>query len=309
MSRLRAVLDRLNDIEATIAKAERLYSGQSPTAFQLSMRSLESRRNLLREELSDASREAAVDICDYRIIPDGSGSYAISAVTSALHDFQDLVTLVFDAITSKPKQRARLDPDVVAKTQFDFGFSYSGSLGVVLTVPNERLLAIDSDLDRAVSAVFSLMKVQSADAIKEVAANYGVPTIRKLYSWSKIHRDFGLSSEIKWVRENVTKRSVLAQPQELDAVCKIIESKSEKQIDTIKLTGTLVGINVTRRTFMLEFPHADSITGTLAKEFDTTKLITVNHRYTASLQKQTVIQYASDKDEISWILNEIAELN
>ena len=159
MSKLRAVLDRLNDIEATIARAT---SAAAPSnAVLLSLTSLEARRDDL-EELSEVTKAEHVEICDYRIIPEQSTAYAVAGVTAALHQFQEIVTTVFDAMLTKPKQRAKIAPDIVQKTQFDFGFAYSGSLGVVLTIPNDRLLMDEaSTLDKAVAAVFDLLKIET----------------------------------------------------------------------------------------------------------------------------------------------------
>lgn len=52
MSNLRAVLDRINDIEATISRIELESNGDLPLSTQLSLQSLESRRDMLREELA-----------------------------------------------------------------------------------------------------------------------------------------------------------------------------------------------------------------------------------------------------------------
>lgn len=53
MNRLRGVLDRLNDIEATIARLDGAGAAEVPLAYRLSVQSLEKRREELREELAD----------------------------------------------------------------------------------------------------------------------------------------------------------------------------------------------------------------------------------------------------------------
>ena len=185
MSRLRAILDRLNDVEATIARVQGVATAEDALAAQLTLQSLENRREMLRDELADVTQQEHIEVCDYRIIPAELGSYAISGITTALHEFQDLITLVFDALTSKkPKQRAVYDLEAVEKTRLDFGYAYAGSLGVALTVRNERVL-FDTVLDEAISQVFGLMKVKAPDEIKAAEKRYGPPTVRKLYSWSK----------------------------------------------------------------------------------------------------------------------------
>ena len=261
----------------------------------------------MREELINATRHEFVDVCDYRIIPERPSGYALTAVTTALHDFQDMVTYVYDVITSgRPKQRARLDPAIVEKTRFDFGFAYSGSLGIVLTIPNERLLGIESDLDMAVAAVFDFMGAERAEQIREAAQRFGVPTVRKFYSWSKAHRDYGMDAEIKWIRDADTRRVVLTQAAKFEEICGFIEGRSEEVSEDITLTGQLVGYNVHAGRFAFEAPDADVINGSFTKEFEAVQR-QVPRQYTARVIKQTIQHYASDRDDVSWFLVSLSE--
>src|SRR4051812_44943103 len=110
MSRLRAVLDRINDIEAIIAQTT---TSEPSNAVLLALTSLEARRDDLLEELSEITKAEHIEVCDYRIIPEQSTSYAVAGVTAALHQFQEIVTTVFDAMLSKPKQRAKIAPEII----------------------------------------------------------------------------------------------------------------------------------------------------------------------------------------------------
>jgi len=250
-----------------------------------------------------------IEICDYRIIPEGKDSYALSAVTTALHSFQELVTLVFDAITDKPKQRARLDADVIQKTRFDFGFSYSGSLGIALTVPNERLLAVDSDLDLAIDAVFNLMKVDSAEQIKDAATMYGRPSVRKLYIWSKVHSDFAMGADIKWVRGSSIRKEMLAQYQELARICEIIEVIPVESVEPVTLQGILASWDTVHKRFILNVPEGKPVSGIFGKEIDAHAPRTVQgDRYEVKLLKRTRTTYISDDEDIVWEIVSATEL-
>jgi len=305
MSALRAILDRLNDIEATITKIENSALLEAPFAHLVTLQSLEQRRDDLKEELEEITKREFTEICDYRIIPEGPISYAISGVTSALHEFQDLVTLLFGADPKKPKQRARADIESTQKTRFDFGFAYAGSLGIVLTVPNDRLIG-GSDLDLAIRAAFSLISSKSADDIRGAAAQYGAPVVRKLYSWSKVQRDYDLSADIKWKRGSELRDEVLVQSKESAEVCRLIESKSDVQNDEMDVVGNLVGFNVATRRFAFQLPDDELVNGTLAQAFEMTPRI-VPGRYMAHLTRRTIVHYTVEKEEISWILTELVE--
>lgn len=302
MSKLRAVLDRINDVEATIAGIEARATSESALAYRLALSSLESRRDELREELSEITSREFIEVCDYRIIPDGGESYALSAVTTMLHDFQDLVTLVFDAlIKNKPKQRGRVDADIVQKTRFDFGFAYSGSLGIALMVPNERLLGVDSDLDLTISAVFELMKSKSSVDIRAAASRFGPPIVRKLYTWSKAHSDYTMTADIKWVRGDTIRNSVLSQSGELAAICRIIEETPSEEVETVRLTGVLASWNTVNRRFALIIPEADVVAGYFGPDIDIhAPMVVQGNQYELTLLKHTKTSYVSDKEDVSW---------
>jgi hypothetical protein len=307
MSALRAILDRLSDIEATITQIEGSATPEDARAYQLTLKSLEKRRDTLRDELTEITNREFIEICDYRIIPEGPISYAITAVTTALRDFQDLVTLIFDSDPKKPKQRARVDLASTEKTRFDFGFAYAGSLGVVLTVPNERLIGVESDLDLAIREAFNLMSAKTNSDIRKAATQFGPPVVRKLYSWSKTQRDFDLSADIKWKRGDEVRTEVLVQAKESAEVCRLIENKSDTTEERINVVANLVGFNVATRRFTLEMPDGELVPGSFDKAFDVSPRV-VPGRYQARLVKRTTIHYVIEKDEISWILEGLAEI-
>jgi hypothetical protein len=308
MSNLRAILDRINDVEATIARAEIRAGRDSDLATLLSLKSLEQRREMLREELADVTKEQHVEICDYRIIPENTAAYAISAVSSALHNFQDLVTLIFDSIVSgKPKQRGRVGADVVHKTQFEFGFAYSGSLGIVLTIPNDRLLGDEpSNLDTAVNKVFELVHLNSASAVRHIAHSYGVPTVRKLHDWAKTHYENGMSADIKWVRGKEVRSEILAQPSEMARIYNLIKQKSEKRTERVVFEGNLLAWNVPKRTFTFQAANAEPITGHWADDFEGPAIARkVPRKYRAYLNKEVTVHYGEDREDFRWSLRRL----
>lgn len=310
MSSLRAILDRINDVEATISRIE-LDAAPTDFATQLSLESLELRRAMLREELAEISDRDHVEICDYRIIPEKPSAYAISAVTSALHTFQDMVTLVFHAMTShKPKQRGKTSQATKDKTQFEFGFAYSGSLGIVLTIRNDRLLGDEaSNLDLAVKKVFELLKIETSESIRTAAHDFGVPVVRKLHDWAKTHSQFGMSADIKWVRGKEVRQEVLAQPAEMERVYTLIERKSEKRREKIKLTGNLLAWNVHKMTFTFEAGDKTLISGHWSPDYEgSTRTRRVPSPYRARLIKETTVHYASDREDVNWFIRKLVPI-
>jgi hypothetical protein len=294
----------INELAATIVA---IATDESSFATELSLRSLESRREYLNSELSEMSREGLVDVCDYKIIPEGLHSYAIAAVTTALHDFQDIVSIVYAALASGPRRSAKIGADIAQKTEFDFGFAYSGSLGVVLTIPNDRLLGVESELDRAVSEVFSLLRIRDSAGVSDASRRLGVPVVKRLHHWTKTHSQYGMSADIRWTREEHVRDHVVAQSREMELIYRLIEESGDKTTDTVELVGELVAWSVPRRTFVLTFPDSPPISGHWSKTFNGRAQRTVPSRYRASLTKETLVRYG-DEDVVTWTLDELNDI-
>lgn len=309
MSALRAILDSLNDVEAAITQVTRQAGGEPSYGALLSIQSLEARRDMLKEELAEVSNSEFVDICDYRIVPGASDSYAMSAVTGAWHDFQDMLSLVFGSLQAgHARNSAKLSADVVEKTRLNFGYAYEGSLGIVMTIRNDRLMFAESTLDHSISAVFGIIQAKTPDEIRNVTHTYGVPVVRKLHHFSKLHSQFEMAADIKWVRSKEVRESVLAQPSEFAEIVRIIEDKSDTTTDTINVRGTLLAWNTTTRTFVLEVAEGEPISGHWAIEFDGNAQRKVPATYFAVVTKKTMIRYAEETDKITWILHSLTEI-
>jgi hypothetical protein len=179
---------------------------------------------------------------------------------------------------------------------------------MAMVIENERLLAIESKLDQTIDVVFGLLRADNSESIHDAAILYGLPSIRKLYSLSKVHRDYGMSAEIKWVRDGETKKKVLTQQQEFDQLCQIIETRGDEEVESATLTGTLATWDTVGRRFILVFPEAEPVRGTFAEAFDASSPRTVQDRYEVKLLKRTAFNYVTDQERISWELIGIAEI-
>jgi hypothetical protein len=170
--------DKLLETHAALARLRVEFPEHTPVAdqrFELTLKSLEHRREKLEASFRKAANVDLVEICDYKLIPERDGTFSISAVGDNLKHFQSWLTVVVDAVRGGPKERSRPGPDVVQQSTLDFAYTYGGSLGFVFTVPNERLLFGASDLDQAIMACLTwcgprlLKKLRSMPAHTELA--------------------------------------------------------------------------------------------------------------------------------------------
>jgi hypothetical protein len=284
-------------------------SGDAPSAaVRRTLQSLEERRASLQEELAEITKRDFVDVCDYRIIPETEESYAIAAVTSAWHGFQDLLSLTLGASKAgHPLKIARVPADVAEGSRLNFGYAYAGSLGIVLTIRNERFLLWDSELDKAVVAVFGFAKAKTAEQVKSIAEVYGLPVVKTLYDWASVQSKHGIAADVKWLRDGKVTHEVLAQPKEMAALCEVIEEEQPPTIDPLSLVAELTKYDVSRKKFSLELPSGEEISGDFAIDYEVAQK-RVPARYKASLEKTTVINFATGVATETWALKSLIDI-
>ena len=148
MTRLLELQENIQDTTAALGQLERaLVENPGSRTLGLSGKSLQKRLQVLESEFLAETHSLGVDVCSYRLFG-GQKLGRLSGLTRVLSDFQTLVSVIYDAVKSgTPKRRRRVSVDAATETAFDLGYVFPGSLGVVLTMPNERLLLGESKLD------------------------------------------------------------------------------------------------------------------------------------------------------------------
>jgi hypothetical protein len=289
---------------------EALAATPDDEGLALMAESLLQRQEYLEDKFAEAANSQQLDICRYRLIPETGQAYPILGLSRILGEFQELVTTVFDAIkTHKPKTRARIAPELIQLSSFDFGYVVPGSLEIVLTVPNDRLLLVESELDQAVSTVFRLMKSDDSREIGELASQVGVASIKKLYELAEDHYKYALSAGITWTRAKDPRGEIFVQPAEFERLCGRLAEKSDETTEAITVKGRLVGLDVDLGTFHMTFPEGEDIRGKIGGAFREGRPAEVPGNYTADMIKTTVIYYSTREDRVSYELVELTALN
>lgn len=256
----------------------------------------------MEKEFGAAANLDMQDVCDYRLIPDAD-NYSVMAITKSLATFQDLVTTIFDAFKTSPKLRARISADAVAQSTLNFGYAYPGSLGFVLTMPNDRLLIGESELDKAFQTIFVMTKAQRPAEVASYVSQVGVAGIRRLFSWAKANVDYGLSTDIHWRRENEDRAHVMVQKEEMARLKALIDQASEEKSERVELEGELIGLDVgPSNSFRLRVPDAEDVVGRMSETFARSAVYEIHGRYRAWLIKRSKIHYSIDKEDEWWEL-------
>lgn len=308
MSNLLEIAEDIRATQAEISGFENAMSELSPTpSIFAALNSLKKRENVLEQRFEIASLDKHLDVCDYRLFCDTTENEqpTLRGFTKTLFDFQNLFAQVYAAIkTNRPRLTTHLSAEIAQETAFGVNYTYTGSLGVVLTLPNERLLFGNSEIDESMKTVFELVKLEDTDRIAEYAKKLGAATIRALYDWTSDQVNSGLGSQIQWKRGEDVRFETFVQFPELTKLKEIIESTSDEEVTELNLFGTLVGIDIPTRTFHLSFEAGEDIRGNYSDEIALTKF-TLPKVCKAKIIKTRTVRYSTDKETVQYLLTEL----
>lgn len=306
MSSLTDLSDLLRETYAVIAQTEHAVALE-PASFAVaaSMGSLRKRARQIEESFNDEAANLGVDKCSYRLF--GGNTFTINTLTHTLAGFQELLTEVHSVLTTgKKRNRGRVPLAVVEETQLQLGYTFSGSLGLVFTLPHNRPLLGESMLDASVSTVFLMAGATDPAMVKDFATLLGPAPVRALYRWSGAHRLAGLGADIRWERKEHEPLRLFLQEKEMARLHETIEATADEyKQESVTLSGMLIGIDTRRRSFRAVFDDGTTMSGTVGLGMTPENPAHVPARYNLKLTKRTRTKYAAAADEVSWVLNDL----
>jgi len=306
MSELTDTLENLHDTQARMALL-RQQIGQYPDrkSLLITLQSLENRHSQLEQAFAESVERSGLDLCSYRLFQKKHFRPFISAIGHALVDFQRLVSVVYDSIKSGPKYKTKLAPDVIEETAFSFGYSFAGSLGIVMTAQNETFMLeeIGSRLDESIRGILDMARCESSDQVAFYSKKFGASSIRQMQRWAKTHIDQDMGADIEWRRGNAVRQELIIEPPRFVSLVLAISETSDEETILIHVTATLIAMDAKTHSFKLEAEEIGVVAGK-ASEYVATMANTVElpKRYEAELRKTTKINYAVEEEEVSWFL-------
>ena len=309
MTDLIDIAQQLWDTEAELVRLRRTI-GDHPDqpALEVHLLSLQKRERQLREKFDTLADTKHLDICDYRIIPEESSEYPISAVGSSLQAFQELFTVVFDALINGPKDRGRVSADITQKSTFGLGYVFQGSLGISLTIPSERLLLIESNATRAAELVLALLKSEDTKEIRALVSDLGVAAATKAHSLSNVHASYGFNSRIRWRRGREVVHDAVVNTSQYERLRDLIDESGDDTEEGATLQGRLVGLDVDTDYFHFKFPDAADVKGVLSEEFRHDEAHDVPGMYQADVIKRVSVRYSTGREDETWELLALRKL-
>jgi hypothetical protein len=305
MSKLAELQRDLQSAAAAVAHAERMLAAHPNVPSVLAtLRTIQNRQSSLQEQFFAAADELGLDACGYRIEMPGSTA-PIAGLTSVLGTFQRIFTTVYDALERGPKKKAAKNSDkAIADTSLGFAYTFPGSVGVMMTLPNERFL-FESKLDAAMEKTFDLIRAQEPDELQLLTDIVGVPAIRLVHQWAEENVKAGFGADIVWQRDDVVKREVRVQAPEIAQKAATIKAMSAKE--TVVVVGELLDVKVSDHTFQMQL-RDKIIHGSFDKAISTqnpAKLPKV-YRATLNIMEKIVIDDTGE-EQIDYFLLRLEE--
>ncbi len=308
MSDLLDIVQKLSDTQAIIRRTEAfLIEDPDDATILATLGSLSKRAAELETQfLSQAHREH-LDVCSYRIFLEDSADYAVLAVGNALSDFQRWFSTVYDALKSGPKRRAHIAPEIVNDSTLSFAFSFTGSVGVALTLPSERML-LDNDLQLAMRKTVEMLRAESSDQVHNFANELGAASVVAFSKWVGDHVAAGTGADIKWLREEEEIVGIRANAEHMRSLQRAIEETSDTEEKVLEIKGTLVGADTERHTFHMTFEEADEIRGSMSESIGAEYTVELPRIYSATVRKTSSVSYSTDKETIRYHLLELKKV-
>jgi hypothetical protein len=298
MSELAEIQEKLQDTVATLAALENdIALHPDVAALRLNYQSIDKRRKKLEAELAAAASAKGLEVCTYRILSEES-RVKVAGLASVLGEYQNLVSIFYDALKSGAKQRATLNAEAIQETSLDFAYSFAGSVGFVFTVPNERTFFDNTHLDEAIRLIFEASRAEQSTDIIRFARQLGPAPIRVLYRWTASHVRWTFSAEIQWKRGPELRQAALIQVPEFRRLQQVLDETSDDTHERIVLVGELVGADIPRRSFHFRPGSGKDIKGFFAEVIDHAHTVELPKRYRATLMKTTRIKYSTEEPEV-----------
>ena len=302
MTDLVAIQEELQDLNALIARHERVSAAHpSAKSLRANIRTLRRRRQALGDAFSEAAARVEVDVCSYRLVP-VDGRLSIATLSRVLNRFQTLFSLVYSAIKTGPKHRARLSTEVTNSTSFGYAYSFAGSVGFIMTLPKEQLLSGETHLDEAMQVVFHMARAKSSREVADFARRLGPSPVRAMYEWANDHIADNLEVNIEWRQGEEVRSSLFVQKPQLEQLRKIIEETSDETEEELDVVGNLVGADVNGKTFHIETEEGEEIRGIFTDAISEEHTVTLPKSCSAKIRKTKTIIYPTGKERISYLL-------
>ncbi|WP_422343170.1 hypothetical protein [Parasphingorhabdus sp.] len=257
-------------------------------------RAAESEKNL--NTLVSAN---SIDLIRYKI-DNGSDTYAVKSVTESVSGFQNSFTGVVDFLENGPKDKAHFSNEIKNLTELGFAYTFPGSLGVVLSVSNDRDL-IEGKFDRAVDVFEEFLEISNSNMAVDASRHMGLALVSQLCSWIKVNSQWGNSVDYIWNRSDGIVRGQHVGIDHFHQLNDIFQSAKEEEQKQLEIQGILVGLDLETSSFHFVVKDGDDYRGKLDDQFQKGPTV-VGREYTAQISKNETRKVATGNSIVTYKL-------
>jgi hypothetical protein len=299
MSRLEDLQRELQRASAAVVRAERtLAANPDVPSVAATLRTIQKRRENLEQQFLAVAAQEGLEVCGYRIELQGKPA-SIAALTAVLSSFQKVFTSVYDALVHGPKRTSKTSADTVAATELSFAYTYPGSLGVMMTLPNDRGLFGETKLEEAMGQTLELLSARDIVKVEAMTEIVGLPAVRFAHQWASENAKAGFGADIQWFHDDSVKRELRLQTQEIAEVASSIRQATATE--EIVVIGELQDVALSTRTFQMKLSDK-IIHGEFKDAINALHPVLLPKTYRATLNVMQKIVIEDGKEEITYFL-------
>ncbi len=308
MSEYGSYLERARKASAMVSRMEAAIArNPADRSLLVNLASAKKLAGRVEQEFIDIASKEQVDICRYRIVAPITDQFDVRGVTKSLESFQDAFSFIYDAKIHGGRLLANIPPERRQETNLQFGYSFSGSLGIVLVAPGQLSL-FEGKFDSTLAALNQIFDVSDDDEIRGAARSLGRAAIKKIYDWAQSNFGAGFDVDLRWTTSDSKITGRYIERKDFQRVASVIGQTSDVVSDKITSLGVLVGFNSKLRNFHFVVPDGDAaFRGKLDESFSATEEWTVNRSYVATVIAETVTRFSTGEETTRYRLQSLKE--
>jgi hypothetical protein len=304
MSAVAELFDRIQETVALIEQYEKAAARpNAPRSLFAQIRGLEKFQRSLEKEFEQHAVADQLEMVRYSLLPADGQRPVIDAVSSAWRQYQHMFSSVYASI-AKGEVGKRISKQTLQETQFNFGYCYSGSIGLALTLPTKQITNFAArDLERTIQTIFEMAQARTTESLGSLADRVGRLPMVSFKKWVDAHVKFAAGAGLEWTGPVIDPiPPLVVQIQEFKALQTALSTVSDAVEEERTVTGLLTGAWMRSRHFEMELDSGEVLTGEFVDAITAEHAARLPRRYVARVRTTRVIKPATEEEDVSHFL-------
>ena len=299
MSDYGSIVERARRSFASVARLEAALERDPVNAgLQVNLAAAKKQAAQNQDTLLALSQRSHVEVCNYRLLPQATSHYGLAHVSNSLLTYQNLFSQIHDATRNGPKKRAQIHPDALKESELDFAYSYSGSLGLVLFVQNEKDF-FSGILDVSIEALFGVLEINNQSGARHIIDELGAAVLKRVNDWSEANLAGGFAADIRWNRSDGRQLGEVIERRRMERIVEVLSQSSDEETRIVEEVGVLIGGNVVSKAFHFVVPNGESYKGRQSDDFRPEVPLTLGNFYKVAIRERKKFNYASNQEIVT----------